>query len=242
MNIVEKKTHYEFDGGNYDAYLYYDAEVNGSRPGVVVVPEWWGLNDYTRSRAHQVAELGYAAIAIDVYGDGKQGNNPSEAQALANTYYSNMPLCKPVLEAAMNHFKTFAQVDPSKIAGIGYCFGGGFLLNAVRAGVDIMGIVSFHGGLKGLPPKKDLFKAEALICHGGADTFENDNVPGFHQEMIEQDISYQFHVYEGAQHAYSNPLADRAGKEFNMPISYNAAADKKSWHDMIVFLEALFKK
>lgn len=240
MNIVEEKTGYQYDNKNYDAYFYYDADIDGTRPGVVVVPEWWGLNDYTRSRAHQLAKLGYASIAIDVYGDGKQGNNPTEAQALANTYYSNMPLSKPVLEAALAHFKTFAQVNKSQIAAIGYCFGGGFILNAVRLGVDLKGIVSFHGGLKGVAPKKELFKAKALICHGGADTFENDNVPGFHKEMIEEDISYQFHVYEGAQHAFSNPVADRVGKEYNMPISYNASADKESWYDMTIFLKHIF--
>ncbi|MEO9211407.1 MAG: dienelactone hydrolase family protein [Ginsengibacter sp.] len=241
MNIVEEKTDYHYQDKNYDAYFYYDADIKGKRPGVIVLPEWWGLNDYSRSRAKQLAELGYASIAIDVYGDGKQGNTPTEAQALANTYYTNLSLSKPVMDAAIEHFKTFSQVDDSKVAAIGYCFGGAFVLNAAKLGADLKGIVSIHGGLKGVAPNKDLLKAKLLVCHGAADVFENDNVAGFHQEMDDAGIDYTFKEYPGAQHAFSNPIATEVGEKYNMPISYNAEADKNSWNDMKGFLDTLFK-
>ncbi len=241
MNIVEKKCGYHYNDKHYDAYFYFDTDVEGPRPGIIVVPEWWGLNDYTRNRAKQLAELGYASLAIDVYGEGHQGNTPKEAQALADTYYSNWEIAKPVMDKALELFTTFPQVDASKIAAIGYCFGGAFVLNAARLGADLKGIVSFHGGLKGVATKKELFKAKALICHGGADVFENDNVAGFKKEMDEEGIDYSFKEYAGAQHAFSNPIATEVGEKYDMPISYNADADKNSWNDMKQFLDTLFK-
>ena len=239
-DISEEKTTYELNGKLYDAYLVYDKNIEGTRPGILVIPEWWGLNDYTRSRAKQLAELGYTAMALDVYGNGKTGETPEEAGKLASTYYENPSLAGDIVNAALGKFKTFPQVDTSKMAAIGYCFGGFVAINAAKTGVDLKGIVSFHGGLQGLTPDKAKIKAKMLICHGAADDFENPHVAEFKKEMDSAGVDYTFKEYANATHAFSNPNATEVGKKFNMPIAYNEAADKASWEDMKEFFKKIF--
>ncbi len=239
-NIIEEKTTYESNGKIYDAYVTYDGNIKDERPGIMILPEWWGLNEYSRDRAKQLAELGYAAMALDVYGDGKQGNNPDEAGKLASTYYNDFSLSKVIMDAALEKFKTFPQVDKTKMAAIGYCFGGSLVLNAAKLGIDLKGVVSFHGGLQGVTPDKDKIKAKILVCHGLADDFENPNVAEFKREMDSAGIDYTWKEYADATHAYSNPNATEKGKEFNMPIAYNEAADKASWEDMKAFFKKIF--
>lgn len=239
-NIVEEKTTYKSNGKTYDAYVTYDGNMKGERPGILILPEWWGLNEYTRDRAKQLAELGYAAIALDVYGEGKQGNNPDEAGKLASTYYNDFSLSKVIMDAALEKFKTYPQVDKTKMAAIGYCFGGSLVLNAAKLGIDLKGVVSFHGGLQGVTPDKDKIKAKILVCHGLADDFENPNVAAFKREMDSAGIDYTWKEYADATHAYSNPNATEKGKEFNMPIKYDEAADKASWEDMKEFFKKIF--
>lgn len=239
-NIIEEKTTYESNGKTYDAYVTYDENIKEKRPGILVVPEWWGLNDYSRSRAKQLAELGYVAMAVDVYGEGKQGTTPDEAQKLASTYYNDLSLSKVILDAALNKFKTYPQVDSTKMAAIGYCFGGALVLNAAKLGIDLKGVVSFHGGLQGVTPDKSKIKAKILVLHGAADEFENPHVAQFKKEMDSAGVDYSFVEYPNATHAFSNPNATEVGKKFNMPISYNEAADKASWEEMKKFLKGLF--
>lgn len=239
-NIIEQKTTYESNGKTYDAYVTYDGNIKGKRPGILVVPEWWGLNDYTRSRAKQLAELGYATMAVDVYGDGKQGNTPEEAQKLASTYYNDFSLSKVILNAALSKFKTYPEVDSTEMGAIGYCFGGALVLNAAKLGIDLKGVVSFHGGLQGVTPDKSKIKAKILVLHGAADEFENPHVAQFKKEMDSAGVDYTFKEYAGATHAFSNPNATEVGKKFNMPIAYNEAADKASWEDMKKFFKDIF--
>lgn len=239
-NIIEEKTTYESNGKTYDAYVTYDESIKGTRPGILVVPEWWGLNDYTRSRAKQLAELGYAAMALDVYGDGKQGENPEEAGKLASAYYNDPSQTRDILDAALTKFKTYPQVDSTKMGAIGYCFGGAVVLNAAKLGIDLKGVVSFHGGLQGVTPDKNKIKAKILVCHGAADNFENPHVAQFKKEMDSAGVDYTFKEYADATHAFSNPNATEVGKKFNMPIAYNEAADKASWEDMKAFFKKIF--
>ena len=213
----------------------------GKRPAILVVPEWWGLNDYTRSRAKQLAELGYIAMAVDMYGDGKIGNDPKEAQALATPYYKDPTLTKKVLDAAINKLKTFAQADTSKMAAIGYCFGGFVVLNAAKLGAGLKGVVSFHGGLTGVPPNKDLLKAKILVCHGAADEFENSHVAEFKKQMDSVDADMNFISYPDSKHAFTNPNANENAQKFQLDVAYNEAADKKSLNDMKEFLSKIFK-
>lgn len=238
--IVEERTTYTSDGQSYDAYVTYDTNIEGKRPGILILPEWWGLNDYSRSRAKQLAELGYAAMALDVYGDGKTGDNPDEAAKLADPYYKDPTLAKVIMDAALEKFKTYPQVDGSKMAAIGYCFGGGLVLNAAKLGIDLKGVVSFHGGLEGVKPDKEKSKAKMLVCHGAADEFEIPNVATFKKEMDASGVDYTWKEYAGAQHAFTNPNATERGERFKMPISYNEAADNASWEDMKEFFKEIF--
>jgi dienelactone hydrolase len=152
-------------------YVVYDANKEGKRPGILVVPEWWGLVDYPKMRARQLAELGYVAMAIDIYGGGETADNPTAAQKMSGPFYQNLQMTKSRFDAALKKLKTYSQVDTNNIAAIGYCFGGGIVLNMAKVGEDLKGVVSFHGNLIGAPANKDLLKAKILVCHGEADQF-----------------------------------------------------------------------
>jgi len=239
-SIKEDSVSMTINGKNYTGFVAYNDNEKGSRPAIIVVPEWWGLNDYTRSRAKQLAGLGYIAMAIDMYGNGKLGTDPKMAQELATPYYNDPTMAKTHIDAAIGKIKTFPQADTSRIAAIGYCFGGFIVLNAAKLGADLKGVVTFHGGLGGVAPQKDLLKAKILVCHGGADEFENPHVAEFKKQMDSVEADYTFKVYPNATHAFSNPEATETGKKFNMPIAYNAAADSASWNDMKEFLKKIF--
>jgi dienelactone hydrolase len=238
--IKEEPVTYTVDGKNFKGYVTYDSNQQGKRPAVLVVHEWWGLTDYPRSRAKQLAQLGYIAMAVDMYGDGKTGEDPKAAQALATPYYKDPTLSKTRLDAAINKLKTFPQTDNSKMAAIGYCYGGFIVLNAAKLGADLKGVVSFHGDLSGVPVNKNLLKAKILVCHGEADQFVNPEVAAFKKSMDSADIDYTFKSYPNATHAFTNPAATEKGKKYNMPIEYNAAADDASWNDMKAFFAKIF--
>jgi dienelactone hydrolase len=239
-NIKEEPVTYTADGITFKGYVTYDASKEGKRPAVLVVHEWWGLTDYPRNRAKQLAELGYIAMAVDMYGDGKTGLDPKSAQALATPYYKDPTLAKTRLDAAISKLKTFPQTDASKMAAIGYCYGGYIVLNAAKLGADLKGVVSFHGDLSGVPVDKNQLKAKILVCHGEADQFVNPEVAGFKKSMDSAGVDYTFRSYPNATHAFTNPEATENGKKFNMPIAYNAAADAASWNDMKAFFAKIF--
>lgn len=239
--IKEEPVTYSVDGKNFNGYVTYDSKQQGKRPAVLVVHEWWGLNDYSRSRAKQLAQLGYIAMAVDMYGDGKTGDDPKTAMELATPFYKDATLAKTRLDAAINKLKTFPQTDASKMAAIGYCYGGFVVLNAAKLGVDLKGVVSFHGGLSGVPVNKDLLKAKILVCHGEADQFVNPEVAAFKKSMDSAGVDYTFKSYPNAKHAFTNPGATELGKKFNMPIEYNAVADAASWNDMKAFFVKIFQ-
>jgi len=241
--LKEEIVNYTADGVSLKGFVVYDETKTGKRPAILVVPEWWGLNDYTKSRARQLAEIGYIAMAVDIYGGGKTAANPQEAQELATPFYKDPQLAKTRLEAALNKIKEYKQTDANNIAAIGYCFGGSVVLNSAKLGSDFKGVVSFHGGLAGVPARKELLKASILVCHGEADKFvSNQDVESFKHAMDSIGADFTFKSYPNATHAFTNPDATKNGKLFNMPIEYNAAADKASWNDMQIFLNRIFKK
>jgi dienelactone hydrolase len=232
---------YTSNGKQSNGFIAYDENRKGKLPIIVVIPEWWGLTDYIKSRARQLAELGYFAIDADLFGDGKTAANPDEAMAFTKPYYTNPELAKPVVEAAIAKAATFSQADTSRVAAIGYCFGGFIVLNAAKLGAPLKGVVSFHGGLGGVQPKKGLIKGEILVCQGGSDPFvpEADQM-AFKKSMDSVGVHYTFISYPGALHAFTNPGATALGEKFKLPIAYNAAADTASWKDMqSLFLTAL---
>jgi len=240
MAIKEEPVSYTLDGATYKGYVCYDSTVTGRRPGIIVVPEWWGLNDYPRMRARKLAELGYIAMAADMYGDGKVGADPKEAGALASVFYKNPQLTLERLNAALHELKTFPETDTSKMAAIGYCFGGFVVLNAAKLGADLKGVVSFHGDLSGVAPDKKRIVAKILVCHGDSDSFVNPEVPGFKKAMDSAGVEYTFKSYPNATHAFTNPASDENARKFGMPIRYNPAADTASWNDMKAFFQKIF--
>src|SRR6185436_2683876 len=239
--LKEETVSYTIDSLKMNNYVVYNENVQGKRPAILVIHEWWGLNDYAKRRAKMLADLGYIAMAVDMYGNNRMGNDPGAAQALAMPYYQHPDMAKKIFDRAVEEFKKNPNVDQSRMAGIGYCFGGGMLLNFVRMGEPLNGIVSFHGSLLGTPANKDLTKAEILVCHGEADDFVNAEVAPFKKQMDSIGKKITFKSYPGATHAFTNPDATETGKKFKMPIEYNAAADTASWNDMKDFFGRIFK-
>jgi len=238
----EEKVSYKLDTVTMDGYVVYDESSDKKRPAVLVVPEWWGLNDYPKMRAKQLAELGYIAFAVDIYGNGKTVDNPEDAGKTAMPFYTNPQMAKDRFDAAVRRLKEYKVTDTNNIAAIGYCFGGGLLLNSARLGEKLNGVVSFHGGLIGTPPRKDLMHTRILVCHGEADSFvPQSDVDKFKKQMDSIGADYMFKSYPNATHAFTNPAATEVGKKFKMGISYNAAADSASWNDMKAFFGLIFK-
>ncbi len=241
--LKEEIVNYVADGVTLKGFVVYDQSKQGKRPAVLVVHEWWGLNDYSKNRARQLAGLGYIAMAVDMYGDGITASSPEKAQELAAPFYKNPQLAKNRFEAALIKVKEFNQTDISNVAAIGYCFGGSVVLNCAKLGTDLKGVVSFHGGLAGAPANKNLLKAKILVCHGANDKFVSEkDVADFKHSLDSIGADYSFKVYPDATHAFTNPDATLTGKQFNMPIKYNEAADKASWLEMKNFLFQIFKK
>jgi len=223
-------------------YVAYDSSNTKKRPAILIAPEWWGVTDYTRNRAKQLAALGYVAFVIDYYGNGTVATNPTDAVALATPYYKDPVLSKRRFDAALAQVKTYAVTDQSKVAAVGYCFGGSMIFNAAKMGEDIKGIADIHGGLVGVPPVKGVLKAKVLACHGADDQFiKAPEVAEFKSQMDSIGADYKFIDYPGATHAFSNPEATAVGKKFNMPIAYNEAADKGSFEAMTEFFDRIFK-
>jgi dienelactone hydrolase len=237
-NVVE----YTAQDVTLKGYLVFDNSVKERRPAVIVVHEWWGLNDYPKKRTEMLASLGYVAFAVDMYGDGKTADNPGDAQKLAGESIKDMSLLKAKFRAAIELLKKNEHVDSTRIAAIGYCYGGGVVLNMARAGVDLKGVVSFHGSLATTTQaEKGAVKAKVLVCNGGADKFISENdIKNFKQEMKVAGADFKFLSYKGALHAFTNPAATELGKKFNMPIAYNESGDKKSWKEMRRFLKTVF--
>jgi len=242
-SIKTETVSYKADTATLDGYAAYDANSTAKRPVVLIVHEWWGLNDYIRGRAKQLADMGYLAFAVDMYGNGKNAADPKEAMAYSNPFYQDPQLTKTRIEAALARVKQFPQADTANIAAIGYCFGGSVVLNSAKMGEPFKGVVSFHGGLEGVPANKDLLKAKILVCHGGADSFvPAAQVAQFRKSLDSIGADYTFKVYDSATHAFTNPNATEVGKKFNLPIKYNEAADKASWADMKDFFARIFNK
>ena len=243
--IVSRTVTYEHAGVMLKGYLAYDdAKVAaGKLPGVLVVPEWWGLNDYAKSRTEQLARLGYVAFAVDMYGGGQNTIEAKQAGAWAGQFYGK-PLMAERAQAGLDQLLATGLVDPARVAAIGYCFGGSTVQALAYSGAPLAGIVSFHGGLVAVPADAaEKTKAKILICTGGIDPL----VPAkameeFTQAMNDGKFDYQIISYAGAVHAFTNPDADRMALANGMQgkIGYNAAADRRSWEHMKAFFAEIF--
>jgi dienelactone hydrolase len=242
--VVGKEVTYTADSLTMKGYIAYDDNIQGKRPGVVVVHEWWGHNEYTRKRADMLAALGYVAIAVDMYGDGKRAEHPDDAGKFAGAVMQSMPAMKARFNAALELLKRDEHTDPAQIAAIGYCFGGGVVLAMAREGADLKAVVSFHGSLgTQSPAEKGMVKAKVLVCNGADDKFVSaEAIKNFKEEMNSAGVDYKFENYPGAIHGFSNPGATEMGKKFGLGIAYNEKADKKSWEEMQKLFKKVFKK
>ena len=222
-------------------FIAIDSSFKDKRPVVLIVPEWWGLGAYAKSRAVKLAEMGYVAMAVDFYGNQKYVDNPKDAQRLATPFYTDPLLGKSRIEAALALIKMNPYADTNRIAAIGYCFGGAQVLNAARLGENLNGVVSFHGDLVGVTPTRLTTLAKILVCHGEADQFvDSTQVRIFKHQMDSVGANYSFKSYANATHAFTNPDATAVGIKNKMPIEYNAAADSASWQDMKKFFKEIF--
>lgn len=225
-------------------YLAYDTDIKGERPGIIVVHEWWGHNDYAKRRARMLASLGYTALALDMYGDGLNASHPKDAGKFSGAVKANMAVAEKRFMAAYKLLQSKRNVAKDKISAIGYCFGGGIVLEMARRGVDLDGVVSFHGSLgTKTPASKGKVKAQVLVLNGKADPFvKAESIATFKKEMREAKVDYKFVNYPGAKHAFTNPGADEFGTKFKIPLAYHAEADKKSWKEMKEFLSRIYKQ
>ena len=222
-----------------EGILAYDDAIQGPRPGVLVVHEWKGLGPYAQRRAEQLAQLGYLAFAVDMYGKGVRAKDHEEAARLSGIYRNDRQLMRGRILAALDTLRQHPLADPTRIAAMGYCFGGTTVLELARSGADILGVVSFHGGLD-TPNPDDAkhIKSRVLVLHGADDHFvTQDQVAAFEREMQQAGVRYRLIQYPGAVHSFT---VKEAGNDPSTGMAYNEAADRQSWEAMTGFLSELF--
>ncbi len=222
-------------------YIAYDDASAEKRPGVLVVHEWMGINDYARKRAEQLASLGYVAFALDMYGKDVTVINAQEASTWAGKFYTDRQLMRDRANAGLEQLRSFRLTDPTRIAAIGYCFGGSTVLEMARGGITISGVVSFHGNLANPTPSNAAnINTKVLVCHGAIDPYvPMEQVNGFVAEMDSAKVDYQLIMYANSVHGFTNP---NNGTDNSKGAAYNEAADKRSWEAMKSFFAEIFGK
>ncbi len=239
--IETKAVEYRQGDTRLVGYLAYPKDAKGPLPGVLVVHEWKGLDDYAKRRAEQLAELGYVAFATDIYGDGKVAADAKEARALSSIYKKDRGLLRARAAAGLATLKAQSGVASDQIAAIGYCFGGTAVLELARSGADFAGAVSFHGSLDTpMPQDAKNIRTKVLVLHGADDpNVPAEQVAVFEQEMRAAAVDWQLIAYGGAVHGFTNPAN---GGDNSKGVAYNAAADARSWAAMRQFFAELFAK
>ena len=218
--------------------VLYSASTSKPGPAVIVVHEWWGLNDYARDRARHLAEAGYTAIAVDVYGHGKVADHPKDAQAFMQAAMAEPEKVGARFNAARAALAAESNVDPDRIYGVGYCFGGAVVLHQARMGADLAGVASFHGSLgTDNPAEKGAVKARILVATGGADPMvPPEQVGSFVTEMSAAGADLKLMSFPGVVHSFTNPGATEVGKTYDMPLAYDEHADQASWKALMEFI------
>ena len=230
---------YTHDGVTLKGHLAYDDAATGKRPGVLVVHEWWGLNDYAKKRVTMLAELGYVAFAADMYGDGKATEHPDQAGEMMSMVQKNQAAWQGRAVASLKVLQQHPRVDATKLAAIGYCFGGSTALQLAYTGADVKAIASFHGALP-LPTAEQAkaIKAKVLICHGAEDSFVTDDAcQKLRKALSAGGVDYEMDYYGGARHSFTVQGIDARGMA---PLKYDPAADKRSWARMLALFSEVF--
>lgn len=243
--VKEEPVTYKDGDTTMKGFIVYDDAQKGRRPGVIVIHEWWGITKHTRDEARKLAGQGYTAFVADMYGDAKTADNPKDAGALSGAVRKNPAAMQSRFDAARSTLAKHSTVDAKRIGAIGFCFGGSVVLDMARTGRDLAGVAAFHAGLgasgdKAAPGK---VKAKVLVLNGADDPFiKPDSVDAFKKEMEEAKVDYRYVNYPGAVHAFTNPEATAKGKQFNLPLAYQAEADQQSKAEMAKFFKGLFGK
>ncbi len=238
VQVQSEEVNYTSGATPLKGFIAYPTNRPGKLPGVLVVHEWWGLNDYVRSRARMLAELGYVALAVDMFGEGKTAEHPKDAEQFMMELMGNKEEGQKRFDAGMALLKANPHTDPERIAVIGYCMGGAVALHMVRAGESLPLVAVFHANLATQTPlQPGAAKGKILVFHGGSDPFVPvAQVAAFRQEMDAAGANYTIYEYPAAKHGFTNPKATELGTKFNIPLGYDEAADKESWG---TFLEAM---
>jgi dienelactone hydrolase len=224
-------------------FIVFDDAKKGKRPGIVVVHEWWGITAHTREEARKFAAQGYTAFVADMFGEGKTADNPTDASGLMKGLMGNPAGMQSRFNAAQAQLAKHATVDAKKIGASGYCMGGAVVLNMARSGADLKGVAAFHANLSAQKPAAaGSVKGRIIVLNGADDPFvKPDSIEAFKKEMDGAKVNYKFINYPGAVHAFTNPEATAKGKQFNLPLAYNAEADKQAKSEAAKFFQAAFK-
>jgi dienelactone hydrolase len=236
--LKAEKVEYKQGSTVLTGYLAYEDSYSTPRPGVLVVHEWWGLNDHAKKRAEELAREGYIALAVDMYGGGKTTAHPKEAGEWATALQQNKQLGKERFLAGYALLRTHPLTQKDRMAAIGYCFGGHVVLLMAQEGADLKGVVSFHGSLPTDKAEPKSFKAKVLVCHGADDPMvTREQIAAYQDNLRIGGADWLFMVYGGAKHSFTNPDADKVG----IPgLAYNKTVDQRSWKLMLSFLDELF--
>lgn len=240
--IVSEEIVYNADSVEMIGFLVFDANNSEPKPGILVVHEWWGHNEHSRNQARKLAEMGYVALAVDMYGDGKQAKHPKDAGKFAGMVMSNLEGAKARFEAAYQVLASNENTDPEKIGAIGFCFGGSVVLTMANSGMNLDAVAAFHSGVQ-LPvmPNENL-KAKVLVCNGEDDPMvPAEQAMAFKDAMDAAGADYKYISYPGVVHAFTNPGADSLGAKFNLPLAYDENADRASWEEMELLFSSTFK-
>lgn len=242
--IVSERVAYEHAGEKLEGYLTYDDAQTGKRPGALVVHEWWGLNEYAEHRARQLAEAGYVAFALDMYGVGRKTRTASQARKWAGKFYGS-PLMAERAQAGLDQLLATGLVDDQRVAAMGFCFGGTTVMELAYSGASLAGIVSFHGGpVPAMAEGAKMNQAKFLICHGAIDPMvPKEKLDGFLRSLDARDIDYQFIAYAGALHAFTNKEADELAEQNKLKgVGYDEDAARRAWGHAEMFLKEVFEQ
>ena len=226
-------------------FVVYDTAKQGKRPGIVIVPEWWGITKHMHNEARAFAGQGYTAFIADMYGEGKTADNPKDAGALSGAVMKNPQTMEARFDAARAQLAKHPTVDPTRIGAVGYCFGGAVVLNMARAGADLAGVAGFHAslGLNTPAPAPGTVKAKILVLNGADDPFvKKEQYVTFKADLDAAKADYRVIEYPGAVHAFTNPEATAMGQKFNLPLRYDAKANEQAKAEAAKFFAQVFKK
>jgi len=243
--VLEQAVSYKAGETVMKGYIVFDDASQARRPGIVVVHEWWGITKHVHDEARRLAGQGYTAFIADLYGDGKTADNPKDAGALSGAVRKDPVTMLARFKAAQDTLSSHASVDASTLGAVGFCFGGSVVLDVARAGADLKGVAAFHAGLGAAAASAEpgKVKAKVLVLNGADDPLiKPASIDAFKSEMAAAKVDYRYLSYPGAVHAFTNPEATEKGKQFNLPLAYQAEADKQSKAEAGQFFGAIFKK